>query len=85
MSTAVIHNTSNSRFELTIDGHTGIAEYVDQGSVWALTHTYVPDELRGKGVAGQLVKTALEAARTAGVKVDPQCSYVAVYLERHSE
>lgn len=85
MSNTVIHNSSASRFELTIDGHTGVAEYVDQGSVWAMNHTYVPDELRGGGVAGQLVKTALEAARTAGVKVNPLCSYVAVYLERHPE
>ena len=50
-----------------------------------MNHTYVPDELRGGGVAGQLVKTAFEAARSAGVKIDPQCSYVAVYFERHPE
>lgn len=85
MSTHVVHNSSASRFELTIDGHTGVAEYIDQGEVWALTHTFVPGELRGQGVAGRLVKEALEAARTAGVKIDPQCSYVAVYIERHPE
>lgn len=85
MSTEVLHNKAASRFELNIDGHTGVAEYVDQGSVWAMNHTYVPDEQRGGGVAGQLVKTAFEAARSAGVKIDPQCSYVAVYFERHPE
>jgi len=50
-----------------------------------MNHTSVPDELRGQGVAGRLVKTALGAARAAGVKVDPQCSYVALYMERHPE
>ena len=84
-NSTVTHNQTASRFELTIDGHTGVAEYVDQGSVWAMNHTYVPDELRGQGVAARLVEAALAAARQAGVKIDPQCSYVDVYLQRHPE
>ena len=85
MSSDVVHNGDGFRFEVTVDGRTGVAEYVDRGGVWVMNHTSVPDELRGQGVAGRLVKTALEAARAAGVKVDPQCSYVAVYMERHPE
>jgi len=85
MSFTVIHNQAESRFEVTVDGHTGIAEYVNQGSFWAMKHTFVPDALRGRGVAGQLVDAAFTAARKAGVKIDPQCSYVDAYMRRHPE
>lgn len=85
MSESVHHNPAQHRFELTIDGHTGVAEYVDQGTVWAMNHTHVPDELRGRGVAAKLVEAAFDAARAAGVKIDPQCSYVDVYMQRHPE
>lgn len=85
MESAVIHLPSASRFELTVEGHTGVAEYIDAQGVWIMNHTYVPTALRGRGVAGQLVKAALEAARSAQVKVDPQCSYVATYMQRHPE
>lgn len=83
MNPPVIHNQAQSRFEITIDGHTGVAEYVDQGNVWAMNHTFVPDELRGRGVAAQLVESAFAAAREAGVKINPLCSYVDVYMQRH--
>jgi len=49
------------------------------------THTVVPPELRGRGIAEKLVRTALAEARAAGRKVVPQCSYVARFIERHTE
>lgn len=85
MTTEVIHRPDVGRFELTVDGHTGVADYQTQGDIWVMHHTYVPDQLRGRGVAARLVEAALRAAREAGAKIDPQCSYVARYLERHPE
>ncbi len=85
MSTSVSHNPTQHRFSIEIEGHTGLIDYEDQGGIWALTHTYVPVELRGQGVAAKLVEAAFAAAREAGVKIDPQCSYVATYMQRHSE
>jgi len=40
---------------------------------------------RGQGVAAILVEAAFAAAREAGVKIEPQCSYIARYMERHPE
>ena len=51
----------------------------------ALTHTYVPPEFRGKGLAGIVVRAALEFARQERKHVDPQCSYAAAYFDRHPE
>jgi predicted GNAT family acetyltransferase len=49
------------------------------------THTVVPPELRGRGIAEALVRAALADARAAGRKVVPACSYVARFMERHRE
>lgn len=49
------------------------------------THTLVPPELRGRGVAEKLVRAALAEARARGCRVVPQCSYVARFIERHAE
>jgi predicted GNAT family acetyltransferase len=74
------------RFELQLDGKTAVLEYVEQGAdVWVFTHTFVPPELRGQNVAAILTKFALDDARDQGRKVVPQCSYVAVYMERNKE
>ncbi|MFD1850625.1 GNAT family N-acetyltransferase [Oceanobacillus bengalensis] len=39
-------------------------------------HTYVSDELRGQGIAGQLVEKVVTYARDKGKKIVPLCPYV---------
>jgi len=81
----VIHNPAASRYEATVDGHLAVAEYTLAGSIQTFTHTFVPGELRGRGLAELLVRAALEDARTAGRRIVPQCSYVARFVDRHPE
>ena len=81
----VIHNTSQSRFEATVDGLLCVADYQEIGKVMHMTHTVVPGALEGRGIAAALVSTALDWARTQGYKVNPVCSYVRVYMQRHPE
>jgi predicted GNAT family acetyltransferase len=50
-----------------------------------LTHTGVPKPLRGRGIAAELVRAALEHARSRGLKVRPDCSYTEAYMRRHPE
>jgi hypothetical protein len=79
-------NELMQRFELNIEGHVAVLDYVEQGeNVLAFTHTFVPTELRGRNVAAILTRFALDDARRQGKKVVPQCSYVAAYLERNKE
>ena len=49
------------------------------------SHTYVPQEFRGKGVAEAIVEAACEYARSNCLKVLPSCSYVEIYFRRHPE
>ena len=81
----VSNNESESRFEVEVDGRVGMVEYRSQPGVLVLTHTEVPPELGGRGIAQALVKTALDHARSKKLKVVPLCSYVAKYIERNPE
>lgn len=81
----VRHNAAACRFEATVDGHLSVCEYEDAAGRRIFTHTLVPPELRGRGIAEQLVRTALADAGAAGLKVVPTCSYVARFIERHRE
>ena len=49
------------------------------------THTLVPHAIEGKGVGSKLIRAALDSARDQGLKVVPQCPFVAVYIDRHPE
>ncbi len=82
---AVTHNVAAHRFEVTVDGHLSVADYELREGAIIFTHTYVPDALRGRGLAAKLVQPALEYARREKLRVVPSCSYVATYLERHPE
>lgn len=76
---------TSGRFELEQDGKVAYLEYTIAGKILALIHTEVPEELRGRGLASELTKTALQWARDHQMKVDVICPSVAGYLERHKE
>jgi uncharacterized protein len=83
--TDVTHNEASSRYELTEDGATAFASYRRRGDIFIFDHTVTPPELRGRGIAGRVVKAALDDVRARGMKIVPACSYVADYVTRHPE
>lgn len=48
-------------------------------------HTFVPEDLRGRGIAAQLVDALIGDARREGFKIVPACSYVEAAFRRHPE
>lgn len=86
-STEVIvrHNAAENRFEAEVEGHLSVADYQLRGTDMIMTHTFVPPELRGRGVAEKLVRVALEHARSERLRVVPACSYVDAFIRRHPE
>ena len=82
---AVAHNAAASRFEIVLDGALARADYRMDGNVMRLVHTEVPRAHEGKGLAGMLVRAALEFATTNQLRVSPQCSYVRSYMRNHPE
>jgi len=81
----VEHNEANRRFILSLDGHLAHADYTLEGERIVFTHTFVPPELRGRGLAEHLVRAALAHASLHTLRVVPVCSYVATFIERHKE
>ena len=81
----LVHHAAAHRYELTVDGHLSVCEYELAAGRMIFTHTVVPPELRGRGIAEQLVRAALADARAAGRTVVPACSYVAKFIGRHAE
>ncbi len=78
-------NKEQNRFELEVEGQIAFANYRLTPQAVIITHTETPMALRGRGIASELVKGALELIRSDGRKVVAGCSFVAVYLRRHPE
>jgi uncharacterized protein len=85
MAAEVRDNPALSRFELDVNGVTGVANYQLNGGVMTFTHTEVPPQARHGGIASQLIAGALQAARARGLKVVPRCSFVKAYVDEHPE
>lgn len=81
----VRHNAGESRFEVIEEGLLSVVDYTRTAGEIALTHTYVPVELRGRGIAEKLVRAALDFARAEKLRVVPECSYVDAFMARHVE
>jgi uncharacterized protein len=79
----VHHNMASRRFECTVQGHLCVADYQLSNGVMLLTHTRVPDELQGQGIASKLMAAVLQHTRDEGLKIDPICSFARVYMQRH--
>jgi len=48
-------------------------------------HTYVSEQLRGQGVAGQLFNELIAYAKEENKLIVPECSYVKAKMEKSSE
>jgi hypothetical protein len=81
----VRHNVTAHRFETDAGAELAYVEYEMVHGNMALTHTWVPMEGRGKGLAGIVVQAALEYAQANGLKVEPVCTYVQSFITRHPQ
>ncbi|MFA7555496.1 MAG: GNAT family N-acetyltransferase [Spongiibacteraceae bacterium] len=77
----ITHHSDKNCFILTVDSAEAILEYrllpdlrID------FSHTFVPAEFRGKGLAEKLVRHGLAWAETQGLTVQASCWYVERFL-----
>jgi hypothetical protein len=82
---SVRDNKSQRRFELDVEGAVAFANYRLTPDTVIITHTETPYALRGRGIASELVKGALELIRADGLKVVAGCGFVVDYLQKHPE
>lgn len=85
-SVQVQDHPDRSRFEAVLgDQRVGLAAYTLGDGRITFTHTEVDDAAEGKGVGSALASTGLDAARERGLRVVPQCPFIARYISRHHE
>ncbi len=80
------HDQTEHQFVTTVDGFRAYLSYMDLGKqTLDIYRTFVPDALRGRGIAAVLTRHALEYADREGYTVIPSCSYVERYIERQGK
>lgn len=82
MEPIIVHHPEQCRFIYTENGIEAHVEYEVKGQAFDITHTIVPKELGGRGIAGKLVATAYAYAEAQGYAFLPSCSYAQIWLER---
>jgi uncharacterized protein len=85
MTNEIRHNRDMHRFEITLNGQMAVLDYQQAGERTTFTHTGVPVQFRGQGIAAALTKAALDYAAEQELKVIPLCSYAAAFIDRHPE
>ena len=91
MTEAVItfsETETKGRYELSVPGVSEPAEMTfskASDTMIIVDHTYVPDALRGQGIADQLAQRVIADARAKGIKIMPLCPFLNGYMARHRE
>jgi predicted GNAT family acetyltransferase len=85
MSDRFTDNRDEQRFELHVDGHLVVADYIRRDGILTIPHVEADMPLRGSGAADRLMREVMAAARAEGAKVRPVCSYAVAWMRRHSE
>lgn len=81
----VTHEPSAERFVAVVEGQESVLDYRLSDQTMTITHTGVPPSLRGRGIAADLTRFALDTARERDWKVIPACSYARTFLASHPE
>ena len=80
---SIHHDQTSHQFVTPVDGDRADRSYSDLGKqTLDIYRTFVPNALRGRGIAAALTEQALAYAEEAGYSVIPSCSYVERYMER---
>jgi uncharacterized protein len=86
MTTDVHDAPERFRYELEEDGDVvGIVTYRISKGLIEFLHTEVDVEWSGRGLAGVLIRFALDDARRRGLGVLPHCPYVRDFIDSHAD
>ena len=87
MDVTVADAPERDRFEAWLTDGTlaGFAAYTMRQEAIVFTHTEVPEEYEGQGVAAQMIRFALGNARARNLRVIALCPYVRAYLRKHED
>lgn len=76
----ILHQADKQRFVILIDDQQALLEYLIEGDHIDFNRTYVPDALRGRGLAERLVRHGLKWAKAQQLTISASCWYVQKFL-----
>lgn len=86
MTTTVSRETHPDRFQIAEDGQVaGFAQFIDHDGQRIFFHTEIGEAFGGRGLAGIVVREALDATRTDGLRIVPVCPYVKKFVQTHHD
>jgi len=82
MSIEVVHQPDEQRFVVYAGSEESVLNYqLLPGQGIDFTRTFVPESLRGQGVAEKLVRSGLSWARQQGYEISASCWYAKRFLK----
>jgi len=87
VSKQLTHEADANRYTLVIDGQlAAVADYRINGDAISFHHTFTQPNLRGRGLAGEVVEFAVDdVEKNSTRRIVPMCWYVADWFEAHPE
>lgn len=86
MDLDVRQDREQRKFYASVEGREAKIEYEEgPDRTLDLLHTFVPEELRGRGIASDLVRQTLDRVRREGGRIVASCPYIQAFLEKHPE
>jgi predicted GNAT family acetyltransferase len=79
------HDVLRHRFIAELAGECAVIQYAPYKVDIAFIHTFVPVDLRGRGIASVLAINALQYAREKHVKIMLICPFMARYVKENPE
>jgi len=80
-----IQHEEGKRYYMQFGDERAELTYREDDKTRDFRHTYVPDDLRGRGIAERLVRHALDDTLLHGYKFTPTCPYVERFVEKHPQ
>lgn len=82
----VEHTADARRFLISVDGRqVGLLDYQVRDDAFIALHTEIDPAYGGRGLGGELVERVLDHVRTTGLRLVPECSFVAHYVDQHPQ
>src|SRR5262249_25413845 len=86
MNLEVQHDEKARKYYAVADGYEWVCEPSPAGDrALNFLPPYPPPEARGRGIADELVRHALDDVLARGYKVIPSCWFVRVFIDRHEK
>jgi predicted GNAT family acetyltransferase len=86
MELDIRHDLDERRFFAVVEGKEAFLDYgVLDDRLLEYRSTFVPPNLRHRGIATRIIRHALDWARSNGYRVVPSCWFVAAFIRHNPE